>query len=53
MCNGEFEKHGSNAQQNKLHAPSLQFDANFAGFSSISSIKVAVSSFPIKGVDWT
>ena len=31
MCNGEFDKHGSNAQQNKLHAPLLQFDANFAG----------------------
>ena len=31
MCNGEFDKHGSHAQQNKLHAPLLQFDANFAG----------------------
>ena len=31
MCNGEFDKHGSNAQQNKLYAPLLQFDANFAG----------------------
>ena len=30
MCNGEFDKHGNNAQQNKLHAPLLQFDANFA-----------------------
>ena len=29
MFNGEFDKHGSNAQQNKLHAP--QFDASFAG----------------------
>ena len=32
MCNsnGEFDKHASNAQQNKLHAPLLQFDASFA-----------------------
>ena len=31
MLNGEFDKHGSNAQQNKFHAPLLQFDASFAG----------------------
>ena len=31
MFNGEFDKHRSNAQQNKFHAPLLQFDANFAG----------------------
>ena len=31
MFNGEFDKHGSNAQQNKFHAPLLQFDDSFAG----------------------
>ena len=31
MFDGEFDKHGSNAQQNKFHAPLLQFDASFAG----------------------
>ena len=30
MFNGEFDKHGSNAQQNKFHAPLLQFGASFA-----------------------
>ena len=29
IFNDEFDKHGSNAQQNKLHAPLLQFDASF------------------------
>ena len=52
MCNGEFDKHGSNAQQNKLHAP-YSLTPILQGISSISSIKVAVSSYPIKGVGWT
>ena len=52
MCNGEFDKHGSNAEQNKLHAP-YSLAPILQGISSISSIKVAVSSYPIKGVDWT
>ena len=30
ICNGEFDKHASNAQHNKFHAPLLQFDASFA-----------------------
>ena len=30
MFNGEFDKYASNAQQNKLHTPLLQFDASFA-----------------------
>ena len=52
MCNGEFDKHGSNAQQNKLHAP-YSLTPILQGISSISSIKVAVSSYPIEGVGWT
>ena len=30
ICNGELDKHASNAQHNKFHAPLLQFDASFA-----------------------
>ena len=44
MCNGEFDKHGSNAQQNKLHTPLLQFDVNFARILSISPNKVLKKS---------
>ena len=49
MFNGEFDKHGSNAQQNKLHAP--QFDASFAG--DFINQGWFFSSFPIKGAGWT
>ena len=51
MFNGEFDKHGSNAQQNKFHAPLLQFDASFAG-DAINQGCI-FSSFPIKGAGWT
>jgi hypothetical protein len=51
MWNGEFDKHGSYAQQNKLRGPLLQFDASFAG--DFINQGCFFSSFPIKGAGWT
>ena len=50
--NGEFDKYGSNVQKNKFHAP-YSLTLILREISSTSSIKVVVSSYPIKGVGWT